>query len=318
MSDSMTNLEIEDVLSSIRRLVSDDAPKSTDAVPKADGRLILTPALRVPDDAETGPAAQSAQVEEPQTPEPDLDNEHGSDAEESEAPSAENPPERDPGNDSASPEAGSLGPEPPPAVSEPGEATLESRIAELEEAVGRTRQDWEPDGSEPGAGQMPKWHKYQVADSKDAADTDEADDAEAEAQAEDAEAQAEDESTVIQPNPVFFRAAVPQPEPYVLAVADHDPDDADASERESESANKDAQPAVARFAESEAEAEAEVEAEPDRREEDEFLDETALRSMVAEIVREELRGHTGEQITGNMRRMLRREIQRAIALRDVD
>ncbi len=53
MSDPVTNVEIEDVLSSIRRLVADDAreqsaPQSGKGKPE---RLVLTPAQRVPDDA---------------------------------------------------------------------------------------------------------------------------------------------------------------------------------------------------------------------------------------------------------------------------
>ena len=52
MSDPVTNVEIEDVLSSIRRLVADDArdksaPQSGTAKPE---RLVLTPAQRVPGD----------------------------------------------------------------------------------------------------------------------------------------------------------------------------------------------------------------------------------------------------------------------------
>lgn len=53
MSDPVTNVEIEDVLSSIRRLVSEDSrPESTSEAPQAQrsapaGRLVLTPALRV-------------------------------------------------------------------------------------------------------------------------------------------------------------------------------------------------------------------------------------------------------------------------------
>ena len=58
MSNSATNVEIEDVLSSIRRLVSDDSHGQNQAGAAADGndaqnfgRLVLTPAQRVPDDA---------------------------------------------------------------------------------------------------------------------------------------------------------------------------------------------------------------------------------------------------------------------------
>ncbi|ANT59547.1 hypothetical protein AYJ57_03700 [Salipiger sp. CCB-MM3] len=54
MSDPVTNVEIEDVLSSIRRLVSEDsrAPQpQAETRPAAPERLVLTPALRVPDAA---------------------------------------------------------------------------------------------------------------------------------------------------------------------------------------------------------------------------------------------------------------------------
>ncbi len=57
----MTSVEIEDVLSSIRRLVTEDLRPKPVAVPAAvDGKLILTPALRVvPDLPEPDPAPQA-------------------------------------------------------------------------------------------------------------------------------------------------------------------------------------------------------------------------------------------------------------------
>lgn len=48
------------------------------------------------------------------------------------------------------------------------------------------------------------------------------------------------------------------------------------------------------------------------------LDEPALRALVAEIVREELRGELGARATSNIRKLVRREIQRAQSLRDTD
>ncbi len=52
MSDPVTNAEVEDVLSSIRRLVSEDKrPIQAPSPPKTD-RLVLTPALRVTDEAD--------------------------------------------------------------------------------------------------------------------------------------------------------------------------------------------------------------------------------------------------------------------------
>ena len=43
-----------------------------------------------------------------------------------------------------------------------------------------------------------------------------------------------------------------------------------------------------------------------------FLDEGALRELVAETVRQELQGALGERITRNVRKLVRREIQRAL------
>ncbi|MEP5153835.1 hypothetical protein [Planktotalea sp.] len=47
------------------------------------------------------------------------------------------------------------------------------------------------------------------------------------------------------------------------------------------------------------------------------LDEEALRDMVAEIVRQELQGPLGERITRNVRKLVRREIHRALAEHDL-
>ena len=56
MSDSMTSIEIEDVLSSIRRLVSEDLRPTHKLVSAAlhnnASKLILTPALRIVPDLE--------------------------------------------------------------------------------------------------------------------------------------------------------------------------------------------------------------------------------------------------------------------------
>ena len=49
---------------------------------------------------------------------------------------------------------------------------------------------------------------------------------------------------------------------------------------------------------------------------DEFLDEDALRDLVADIVRQELQGALGERITRNVRKLVRREIHRALTSQD--
>ena len=53
-------------------------------------------------------------------------------------------------------------------------------------------------------------------------------------------------------------------------------------------------------------------------EEDQIIDEEALRLLVGDIVRSELQGELGERITRNVRRLVHREIMRALAARDLD
>lgn len=52
--------------------------------------------------------------------------------------------------------------------------------------------------------------------------------------------------------------------------------------------------------------------------EDTVVDEDFLRDIVSEIVREELQGDLGERITRNVRKLVRREIHRALASREFD
>lgn len=50
----------------------------------------------------------------------------------------------------------------------------------------------------------------------------------------------------------------------------------------------------------------------------EVLDEEALRPVVAKLIRQELQGELGERITRNVRKLVRREILRALAARDAE
>ncbi|MEM6311791.1 MAG: hypothetical protein AAF754_17290 [Pseudomonadota bacterium] len=52
--------------------------------------------------------------------------------------------------------------------------------------------------------------------------------------------------------------------------------------------------------------------------EPDVLDEEVLRDLVSEIVRQELQGALGERITRNVRKLVRREIHRAMATQDLD
>lgn len=49
-----------------------------------------------------------------------------------------------------------------------------------------------------------------------------------------------------------------------------------------------------------------------------LLDEDALRDLVSQMVREELQGELGDRITRNVRKLVRREIQRALASREFE
>lgn len=49
-----------------------------------------------------------------------------------------------------------------------------------------------------------------------------------------------------------------------------------------------------------------------------LIDEEALRDLVAQLIREELRGVLGERITRNVRKLVRREIQRALMGEDYE
>lgn len=49
-----------------------------------------------------------------------------------------------------------------------------------------------------------------------------------------------------------------------------------------------------------------------------IIDEEALRDLVADIVRQELQGALGERITRNVRKLVRREIHRALASQELD
>ncbi|MEH6521579.1 hypothetical protein [Sulfitobacter sp.] len=51
---------------------------------------------------------------------------------------------------------------------------------------------------------------------------------------------------------------------------------------------------------------------------DQLMDEEALRDLVSEIVRAELQGALGERITRNVRKLVRREIHRALTAQDME
>ena len=281
MSDPMTNSDIEDVLSSIRRLVSQEHSDATsDARPDAArdsddagrGRLLLTPAQRVAEVRDAGASGPSGA------------NSQSAPESASETAAEELPP----------PEAGET------------RASLEKTIAELEAAVSVYEEEWEPDGSEAAA--VPPAASEDGPDHPAATQMQEAD-----AQAEPAppsEAQAPDAP---EPDDSAGGAARPeQPDnvwPFTVekkvqggTAADEVPvrDPAGVG-------NFASTPVTAQFYEPGEEDDLEA-----------VLDEETLRDLVAEIVREELQGELGERITRNVRKLVRSEIARALASRTLE
>jgi len=189
--------------------------------------------------------------------------------------------------------------------------TLEDRIAELEAAVGSEHVDWEPDGSEDQAQHAPRAvvlpmnrSARRTGAERSETETDENDlvfavageseGAEAPLEFGDKAADAEDEAPAAEPE------TPGQSESQPLAAEGERP----------------AAPAFATFRHR-----GQLPTPPENLLDDDepaLLDEGALRELVAEIVREELQGGLGERITRNVRKLVRAEIQRAFAARDLD
>jgi hypothetical protein len=306
MTKSMTHLDVEDVLSSIRRLVADG---TATPITKADGPplFVLTPALRVtpgtdmpaiqepensaapPFTLQAAPADLNATTMEMDAPdvvddrikaetpgrrlEPILLTERVT--------SEETEPDLD--------EADMPDPVDRLTSDEPDRHLLESRIAELERAVGRVEDEWEPDGSEPQEQHQPKLQflkrykdRFEVIDG-DGEDFN-------------------DPAPVNMPGPGTqdrFPKAPPASVPFAFSHTPHPADIAPSDLPE----NSDHSPAGSDIVD---------------RQDDFFVDEAVLRSMVSDIVREELQGRLGERITRNVRRMVRHEIEKALSLKALE
>lgn len=262
MSDPVTNSQVEDVLSSIRRLVSDNKKNSTAPAqaPAAPDRLVLTPQLRVSEQgndpqeirAETDAGPLQLTPEEAVDPIEDIDHfeEPLPPMSEDEETSSEESDfvfsrrhRSDPGSDAQSETDDA------PAVPEAARSDLSSKIAALETAIARTADQWEPDGN-----------------GRD--------------------------------------AYAGTPAPSLSWESDVDLDGTGAPLGNAGPIEPVATVGKADFAQD--------------FDDDQIIDEAALRQLVGEIVRSELQGELGERITRNVRRLVHREIMRALAARDLD
>ena len=282
MSDPVTNLAIEDVLSSIRRLVSEGdksgrpdlfvqatlapEPATEQAGPRAGqqafenvGKFVLTPALRIAE-VLPQPPRQSAAPDEAAT--------------------------------EVNPTISFLRP-----VSQSAESrsALELRIAELEAAVTDQAGDWEPDGSE----NVPvvDWSSPEVGESLIFASR--------------AMPQPDRRGVLnlgqigTRIHPVILEDEFAA-EPVSVPAAPYDPgEDLDLSAGEVQARDGQLDPD-------------EPEDIADYLDDSGALDEVALRKLVVEIVRQELQGPMGERITRNVRKMVRREIYRILASQEFE
>lgn len=339
MSDPVSNREIEDVLSSIRRLVSVDKrdPDQDDARPVSpapepgmtegadgdpdggadDGKLVLTPSFRVAEgsdhtdetppnvsDADQGDDSLSLEQWQIHPQEQDENTSQERDTDHDDPGEHDlDPPENTAKHDD------SEGDERPGADSE-----LEARIAEVEAAVAAREDEWEPDddvGDDYFARNVKPlpWEDYTADDT--------------------AEPVADHAPADEQEQPEFSRGGIPQgatPEPEQASQAvDEDAylDDAEetldfVSRRDDPMPQDSQEPAETAQEPNKALDTSTSDRPQDWYSDDAVLDEDALRDLVADIVRQELQGALGERITRNVRKLVRREIHRAMMGQDLD
>mgnify|MGYP001791026682 FL=1 len=293
MSDPVTNVEIEDVLSSIRKLVSDDpgpSEKGLSATAPAPDRLVLTPDFRVQDDPASDAKAESDEGDLYVEPVPEdtvqlakedaveddavalfdeADDALDFDAELSEE-FVQNPSSEPEVDDDEAPmieDAPSEQPESDIVGIMAANDPLASRIAELETAVAQQSESWDPDGIDESDENTPAALESNVSDLWE---------------------------TV---SPEDIPASVPSEDP--LLEAEEDPEDEDRPEDAAPDAKNDTFEAFVT-------------------EDDAMLDEDALRDMVSELVRQELQGALGARITRNVRKLVRREIHRIMDSKDFE
>jgi hypothetical protein len=288
MSGPITSTEIEDILSSIRRLVSEeDRPPLRGAAAKGD-KLVLTPALRIVPTAEP-PLA----LTDPIAPGPPAANPHEPDSVSVEPVadmllSADTavPAEASPGlhfpsmPDDAPPATADLLPQPPVAP-----PTYQAAAA-LEAAISRQPGDWEPD--EGDAARDAPWSAEWAVPELDEAPSQE-------------------------------RDAPPAAEVPALAPADDTDFDRVWEDFLAEGTPEPSLPPRRAFTEGEADNLTWHEAPTDASvgEESTEIDEEMLRDIVRDVLREELQGPLGERITRNVRKLVRAEIYKAMTARDL-
>lgn len=326
MSDPVSNAEIEDVLSSIRRLVSvedradtqaDDARDTSETMAAdvllggADDRLMLTPALRVDDRDSVTQTVANPQGDEGHASDANAVHDQSDDGSKAKAlqfsHSAYDSASQDTTDETAdhdsTDETDSTGSDDrahannEPYVLDQTQAAdpldapgLGGRIAEVEAVVAARNDQWEPDGESDdayagGAVSPMAWEEYGPEPTYDDADGDDpsGDSADTADDTETPSAQAFGKTDDYRGDAGDHPAGAPADGAWTTKSDDRD----DAALWDDDRA-------------------------------DTVIDEEALRDMVSEIVRQELQGALGERITRNVRKLVRREIHRALNSHQLD
>ena len=342
MSDPVKNAEVEDVLSSIRRLVSEEkrplqaAPPEVVEEPQVEekaaapsiDRLVLTPALRVEEVADKPassvqplvltPDLQEASEVEPQ--EEAYSNSDAADPSEDEAQASVVDDSTDTEVDGATDVEeisedyqddpynfedaddvdgeGAFQPDTPTSSDAPSAAdatsALSAKIAALETAIGDISDEWEPDGKSADAYAGKETAAMVWEDDEDA----------------DQAPETQEETPVSERTEAIRDAIADGASKAVLEDVEKAIQDVAFEEIAPEASQEDA---IADDAPS-----TDTDDHVDLAAEEQMLDEDALRELISEIVHSELQGALGERITRNVRRLVRREIHRALTARDLD
>jgi len=346
MSDPVKNAEVEDVLSSIRRLVSEEKRPLQAAAPEPEpapepapvsDRLVLTPALRV-EEKEAEQVAEAAPQEDAHTPEPEADAKAAepetakSDADQGVYRLEAKAGVEEKANVEAIAENYDDDPYNFDNASDDGSDVEENIAAITAEDAGDDVADAQPEGVEKSAVLSAKIAALETAIG------DISDEWEPDGSSPDAYAGTQARAMAWEDD-IASEDDVASEDGGANDVFAHDVKEVQSQPTQAlrEASVEDAQmQQVAEGLEAEpAETTLDGSAEPDeaRQEtsakqehvdhfdlgsDDQLLDEDTLRDMVSEIVQSELQGALGERITRNVRRLVRREIHRALTARDLD
>ncbi|MEX0369758.1 MAG: hypothetical protein AB3N09_03950 [Tateyamaria sp.] len=303
MSDPMTNTEVEDVLASIRRLVSDDhrsEPVAKDTT--ASDRLVLTPALRVMDDSAPEDETDAAETDEYSADSAapdgdaveDIDDEHSPEVALTEEPSSVHNAET--AQDSIALD----------------DVDLENQtLMSIQDAFDRADEaEAEAVSQQPlEAADTGHADEEQNAEHEETAEA--SDEQMREVREEQGATEAETLSEKIAALETLIAGQTEEFEPDLPGDGAYAGTEAPTIEWEDAEETEDNEVF-------DSHEDSEVDDAQVFASDEDVLDEDALRDLVSDIVREELQGALGERITRNVRKLVRREIHRALAAQDLE